>query len=267
MNELQGPLYHKDRRYVSSSQLKMLLSDPEEHYRRYILNEPQEAKDYYDFGTYIHALFLEPETVADSFVFSETLERKGPSWDRLVAENPSKTCLSKLQRQQAQQVYDLVVKAPIRLHNGQEIILSIKDLLTGGEAECTHVIENALCRGAKGLKVRCDYKGTLFGKPTIYDIKTMSDSLTMVNIRKVCEKYEYALSAAMYQDVVKQSTGIDHDFVFIFINKSPRSESDAIRVVKASELFLHKGRAQYMYAIHKYELAMKTNNLLTLMEV
>lgn len=258
--------YHKDRKYLSSSQLKLLMSDPMAHYKQYILNEPQEPKDYYDFGTYIHALILEPDTIESKFVISPGMERKGPGWEALVAANPDKICLTKVQEQQARNMLALCNKNTVPIHTkGQLIEVPFASLFQRGTPEDTHLMQPS--NGHMGIKVRCDYRGDFLSTPTIFDIKTTSETLNDKNIAKICALYKYELSAALYRDVVYHSTGVEHDYVFVFINKAPKSEQDVVRVVRASDAFLNRGRRLYHQAVVQYELCKKNNSWVGLMEV
>ena len=64
--DLSNDEYHANRTHVSSSVLKTAVSDPKKYYEKYILkidNTPKTLQAAFDFGTYVHTLILEPETV------------------------------------------------------------------------------------------------------------------------------------------------------------------------------------------------------------
>ena len=63
INKCDNEDYHKDRKFKSSSTLKLFLKDPKEYYKRYVVGEEREEmyKSAYDFGSYMHSILLEPD--------------------------------------------------------------------------------------------------------------------------------------------------------------------------------------------------------------
>ena len=59
INKCDNENYHKDRKFKSSSTLKLFLKDPREYYKRYVVGKKREDtyKSAYDFGSYMHSIF------------------------------------------------------------------------------------------------------------------------------------------------------------------------------------------------------------------
>lgn len=219
--------YHGDIEYLSSSALKLILRDIRAYYRRYIegIDDFKANQDALDFGTYIHALLLEPEKVDEEFTTFDGM-RRGKLWDEFKKLNTHKKILGNLEIIKAQHIQDVFNKNDIA-----------KSLISNGKAEetlCTELF------GVK-IKVRADYITP--GK--VIDVKTTSGSLKPESIAYTCHKYDYDLSAALYVDAFKKETGVPHDFYFVFVSKDPVD----IQVFKASKQMIDNGRRKYKKAL------------------
>lgn len=175
--------YHGDRTHLSSSALKLLLKDEVEFAKKYVLNQseanPPGLQAAFDFGTYIHAKLLEPETISEDFTFNpKNKDEKG------------------------------------------KIYIDHKQLILASELEMayeSHPIASKIISGGKAEQ-------TFFGKLDGVNIKVRADYL-VGNPKKIT------------------------DFVFVVLHKKKKY----CTIVKASESFLEKGRAQYKKAIAKYK--------------
>lgn len=237
-NTCSNEEYHSDRTFYSSSALKLLLKDKGAFYRKYILNEKQEEKVNHNFvfGSYMHTLILEPHLVHEEYVqFSG--DKSSQKYKDFVKENKGKQILT-----------------PTAWNNGQYLYSQVKEspafkYVEKGEPELT------FCGKLHGMpiKVRADY---LCGD-YILDVKTTSTSVAdMKNIERACANYGYALSAALYLDMMKKKRPELKRFLFWFINK----QSGQDLLVQASEDFLEYGRQQYKEAINIYKDAVKNNS-------
>jgi len=239
--------YHGDREYVSSSVLKKILFDPQEYYRNYVLGMGKETskaqQNAFDFGTYIHALLLEPHTIEHDFAFFQGLRRKGKAWDEFKEEHK-----------------DRIIVTPSQRDMGERMEKNFNaDLLSTSIArDPSAVFEETVCAEINGVKVkvRTDCRrGTDIG-----DVKTTAEPLSTDNwlqlCSKVCMQWDYDLSAALYCDVLEAVTGKKHYFHFFFISKV-----DAVcRYVKASQQFIENGRRKYLDAIEVLKEANKKDN-------
>ena len=89
INKCDNEDYHKDRKFKSSSTLKLFLKDPREYYKRYVLGEEREDtyKSAYDFGSYMHSLLLEPDKTNDEFAVFEGATRRGKAYEEFKSNN------------------------------------------------------------------------------------------------------------------------------------------------------------------------------------
>lgn len=229
--------YHSDREYISSSGLKKMLRDPEDFYKTYVLGDSeQEYNPAFAFGSYMHSLILEPDTVEDEYVIFDGAVRRGNKWDDFKEEHKDKTIITQSQKQQAVFMYNAYME------NKQAV-----DLIKNGTPEETLAVE---IDGIK-IKVRCDYRqGNM-----ISDVKTTFYGVSKEEVLNTCLKYDYDLSAALYVDAFTQHLNIPHEFYFIFINKK---EPTNCEVYKASEQFIENGRRKYKKAIELLKKARET---------
>ena len=225
--------YHAEGNYVSSSGLKLILDDEIEFVKKYFLKEKkQQPEDAFAFGTYIHALLLEPHLVKENLKIFQGARRFGKAWDDFQAENKDKLIVTP---------NELMAGAKIEFAYRQHKIA--KGLLSDGEAEKTfcHTLKNGL-----GLKVRPDFVGQGY----IVDVKTTSEKLNNDTLAAVVARYAYDLSAAMYLDVVNKCQKEKvNDFYFLFIGKT----TSEIMVLKASPELIKRGREKYKEAANKYK--------------
>ena len=237
VNKCDNETYHGDRKFKSSSTLKLFLKDPREYYKRYVLGEEREEmyKSAYDFGSYMHSLILEPHKTILEFAVFEGATRRGKAYEEFKDANKGKTIIT---ASQAQQALDL-----LHLYNDH---VDTAGLIEQGVAEHT------LCVELEGMpiKVRADY----IKEGMIIDVKTSSDPVDKYSAAKTIIRFDYDLSAALYVDAFKKYTGQDHEFVFAFLNK----QNGDVGILKASEDLLNNGRKKYKAAIKGLAEAEKT---------
>lgn len=225
--------YHGNKTHISSSGLKLILKDPDEYYRKYIIGEKDESKSFFDFGTYIHALILEPHIVKDEFAIFGGAIRRGKLYEEFLEKHVGKIILTKSE-------FDLGKK----LMEGYNLNPHATELVKNGVAEDTYGAEiNGVL-----VKVRTDY----ITDNAIIDVKTTSSSLSLREVRETIEKYDYDLSAALYLDVVNLSRPDNkkiENFSFIFTSKK---DCDTL-VVDASDELIEHGRNKYLSAINKFK--------------
>ena len=237
INNCDNEDYHKDRKFKSSSTLKLFLKDPKEYYKRYIVGEPREDmyKSAYDFGSYMRSIILAPENTEKEFAVFEGATRRGKAYEEFKSNNEGKTIIT---ASQAQQALDLMY-----LFNED---VDTTGLIQGGVAEQTLCVE----LDGMPIKVRADYKK----EGMIVDLKTSSDPVDRFSAAKTIIRFDYDLSAALYVDAFTKHTGTSHDFIFAFINK----QNGDVGILKASEELLENGRKKYKAAIKGLEEAQQT---------
>jgi len=233
-DEITNEVYHGDRKYESSSSLKLYLKDPKEYYSRYVLGKKKEEryKSAYDFGSYIHSLILEPDKTDSEFAVYEGLTRRGKAYEKFKGENEGKIIITHSQWLQSQSIMEAYTDNQLAMN-------SIKD----GTPEQTLCVELEGMR----IKVRADY----VRDGEIIDIKTTGDPVDKFAAGKTCARFDYDLSAALYVDAFSAYYNKSHDFYFMFINKM----SNEIEILKASKEFLENGRRKYKKAIQLLKTA------------
>jgi hypothetical protein len=235
--DISNEEYHGDRTYVSSSSLKKMLRDPEGFYKQYVLNDPSMKLSgaALDFGTYLHTMILEPETLDDVVAVYQGKVRRGREYDKFCADNEGKIIMVKSNEEFANQLANNIRKHP-----------AAAELFEGGQAEQTLCVE---LDGVK-VKVRCDY----LKDKQIIDLKTTGNGVSYDEMVNTCLKFDYDLSAALYCDAFTQITGEEHGFTFCFTSK----QTSECAVVKASKQFLENGRKKYKTAIKQLKKARET---------
>ena len=233
--------YHADLKFMSSSNLKLLLKDPEQFYKERILGErePQAPKAAFDEGSLVHALILEPHVVEDEFAFYPGMRKHGKDWEAFkhAPENAGKVLLSEPQRKRC----EFYVEAYNRLP-------AAKELIQGGEAEHTICHKYA----DLDLKVRTDYINV--DKGYIVDVKTSSFPVDRESFAMTIEQWSYQLSASMYCKLAELEYDKPFDFYFVAISKR---EQDC-QVYKVSKRTYQQGAQMMAKAISVYKRCMET---------
>lgn len=224
VKDMTNDEYHSDNGYYSSSQLKLMLQDPELFHQKYILKKTkQEKKEVFDIGNAVHIRLLEPEKYEDEVAFWDGKIKRGAKWDEFKSKHDGKIIIGNMAKFQVDLAINNVLNTPSTL-----------PYLTGGQAEVSYFGE------LEGLpvKIRTDYLGK--GNSFIQDIKTTTGLITELSVKKKIEQLDYDLSAAQYCDL----TGVDK-FVWIFTSK----DFESCRVFIASPEMLENGRKKYKDAI------------------
>jgi len=245
--------YHADREYKSSSALKLIIKDPREYYRKYVLNETESmSKDALNIGSYAHCRVLEPHLEEVEFAHFTGSRRSGPEWKEFEEANQGKIIITNSQKSLVDTMIRNYEENSVTLgDHGNEKEVQISSFFRGGAAEET------LCGEINGYKVKCrfDYRKEFEDFGSINDLKTTAGSITSKkDVEEICEYWNYALSAALYVDLAVQATGKEHDFYFIFMSK----KDFKCRIFKASEAFLERGRRDYLLAIELLKKAEAT---------
>ena len=249
-NEISNEDYHGDRTYVSSSALKLILKDPKEYFKVYVKNEKNNiSRAAFDFGTYVHALVLEPETIDKEFALFEGASRRGKVYTEFKEINKGKIIITKSQALKA----DVMVEKLRENTKANNLI----DLEEGS-------VEQTLCVELDGVKVkvRTDYNNQtvakindqLFPFGLIIDVKTTSDPIDKFSIGKTIARYDYDLSAALYVDALQEQLGTDQTFIFCFMSKL----TNEVEMYQASDEMIANGRRKYKAAIKKLKAARLT---------
>lgn len=237
---LTNEQYHGDRNFISSSGLKLLYTDPQEYYQKYVLgNWPdQKASSGLSFGTAAHYAILEPHLYATEVVTFTGGIRRGKVWEEFLAENAGKTILTKPEREKL----DLLVPS---YHANEQAVELV--------APCQ--FEHSLGAVVDGVNLKCRCDGIDVDRGIIIDVKTTAFSSAVESFSQTAKELYYDLSAAVYVEVAKQVYDKDFSFYFIVLSKSDMN----CRVFKTSKLTLAEGYSKMATAIETYKRCLLTN--------
>ena len=233
INHCTNEQYHGDNGYLSSSNLKLLLKDPEK-FKHEILdgNRVNKQVNAFDEGNYAHSLILEPHTIPDEYAFFPGFRKMGKDWDEFKLKNSDKIMLSKPQKHRVERWVEAYSKRPEAV-----------SLISGGEAELSVAGDLA----GVPVKVRADYINV--DKGYIADVKTTAYSPELDSFKYVVNSLNYDLSAALYCKMFGQEFNKKFDFYFIVLGK----RDIVCEVYKASEETLRGGELLVMEALSKYK--------------
>ncbi len=225
--------YHGDRRYLSSSALKLLHKSPQDFYKKYILGEKEVVTNEaaLTFGTCAHVIVLEPHLIESEIVVYPGKVRAGKEFQKFKEEHAGKNILIQSEVDKLMLLYDKYTKD----HNAVR-------LMQGTEVEATY------CSTIDGfpVKVRCDAINKDTG--VIVDIKTTSKGNNVEEFKDACAQLYYDLSAALYCDVCADYYGRPFDFYFVVLSKKDNN----CKTYKASKEMLERGRLLIKEAIAIY---------------
>lgn len=247
-NKCSNEYYHSNRSHKSSSALKLILKDPRQYYKNYVLNEPQNFNsDALSVGSFAHTRILEPHLVEEEYAIFTGARRSGDAWKEFKEKAGDKTIITSSQKRLVDEMIRSYEKASVILGNADnEKEVMVSSFFNEGVAEET------LCGEINGYKVktRFDYRKEFDDFGSINDLKTTATALgsaTLEDVEEICAYWGYDVSAALYVDLVTQETGKPYDFYFIFISK----KDHVTKIFKASEGMLQRGRDKYLLAIDR----------------
>ncbi len=239
INHVTNTEYHADQKYLSSSNYKTLLKDPETFYKEKILGQKEARVESNSFteGSLTHSLILEPDQVQHEYAFFEGMRKAGADYERFLAANTDRTVISRPQRIRSENNKAAFLKNPQAV-----------ELLSGGFPEQT------ICVDLNGIptKIRCDYINV--EKGYIADVKTTSYPADVDTFRMTISQWSYDLSAALYAHVAEQYYGKKFDFYFVVIQKSDL----VCEVYKASQATIDRGMLQIAKAATIYKQCLQT---------
>ena len=230
--------YHAEKEHLSSSNLKMLLKDPEKFYQEKVLGNREEVssntQNAFSEGSYAHSLILEPDLVDKEFTIFSGMRKQGNEWESFKsdASNFGKTILSKAQQ----------LKVNMWVKSFKALPTAV-NLIKNGQAELSLFGE---LQGVP-VKVRADYINIEDGY--IADIKTTSGPSDVDNFRLTVESFEYDLSAALYCSMFELHYGRPFSFYFIVLGKRDLN----CEVFKLSNANMTMGKQKIIKALNIYK--------------
>jgi exodeoxyribonuclease VIII len=238
--------YHADREYLSSSVLKKALKSPA-LYQDFLLNGYQPKNlDSLHFGTLVHAMILEPDTVQKRFaIFNPPVNDK-----RTKLYKEAKAEFDKVKGNRIAIDQDSFDRANILVSRLTEDA-SASSMLQTGEAEVSFFGE----LDGRKIKVRTDFID--YENKRIIDIKTTKDATYSSFNRDFKWNYDYDLSAALYTDMVSLIMGEKYTFHIIALHKE---DPFGVAIYDISDESMEVGRQKYLRAIRNIRDCENTGN-------
>lgn len=253
-NVISNEDYHDNRTHISSSGIKLMLKDPRQFYKQYVLNEEGSGPTgpALAIGSYLHCMILEPHLLDVEFAIYPGAQRRGKVYEEFAKENQDKTILTLSQDRHVRTLVDNFNGSKIIIGNhGNEKEVMINSFFTKGKPE------ESLFGELEGIKtkVRFDYRKEWEDYGSINDLKTTGDYCSSKEeAENICAKWGYDVSAALYVDMVEKYTGKPHDFYFTIISKKTLTT----HIYKASKQMIESGRAKYIEGLRRIKLARET---------
>lgn len=231
--------YHSDREYLSSSGIKLLYSDPEEFYRKYILGEQQESNNQValDFGTAAHTMILEPHLFDGQVLEYTGGSRRTNDFRDFKAAHPEKLIFLPHEMEKLS-----ALKAAFQNHPQ-------KGLLENS------LYEHTLCSEINGVKVKCRADSICPERGIITDIKTTSYASGLSQFKETLQRSHYEISAALYCIIAEQIYGKPFSFYFIVLSKDDLQ----CHIYKTSFDTLELGKSRTRAALEFFKRAKLTN--------
>jgi len=265
---------------ISPSSLVTFLNSPAEYHQRYILGKRPEQTEAMLVGEAIHCAILEPDkfdsrfaTVSPEVNYIKTADeiieaikahgekpvsrRKGDLISQLLALDPDARILDVYLDEVTESGRKLLKPSDFKMCLDIQSKVKSHDwlsrVLSKGNAEqwvWSQFTENTIIHG------RMDFFSNEFNQPVILDFKTVKSAHPESFQRQIFNEKLY-VQAAMYCDMVKDSTGKDPLFAWVTIEKS---EPYVIEIYAADFGLLEAGRSTYHKGAQRLIEATESNN-------
>lgn len=237
--------YHTDYSRLSPSMLSVLAKSPEEFHARFIAKtmktEPTEAMV---FGTLLHTLIMEPETVDERFIVASKVDRRTKegkaAWSEFLSKADGREIVS-------EDVFDECTKAADAVLQHDQVAK-----LLGRKAD----IETPLPWELLEVPMKCRPDAVYHDLRLIVDYKTTEDASPKEFARSV-HKYGYDRQAWAYREAVFQITGEMYRFLFVCVNKT-EPYTAAVYELGPSEML--GGEASGCALVRDYKRRVETND-------
>lgn len=239
VNHVSNAEYHADKKYLSSSNLKTLLKNPQQFYEEKILGlKTPSVGSHFDEGSLTHSYILEPQVVQREYAFYPGMRKAGAEYEEFKLANKGKMVISRPQAVRVEQY----VKA---YRKNQSAVSLIKQ----------GTPEHTMCTEIAGVPVKARTDWISIDDGIIVDVKTTGMPADLDSFRLTMNNFSYDLSAALYAMVAEQIYGKAFEFYFVVIDK----KSFVCHVYKASEETMRKGQMQVLKALELYKQCKETN--------
>lgn len=230
--------YHADRTHLSSTGLKTLLKDPAAFYAEYVLGESDRAeKSFFDEGSFVHSLILEPEKVAIDYAIFSGLRKQGTAWEDFKYQNAGKKILSLPQVTRCEALLKAynALPAALEIMKGtlpeHPMVAVLKDTAVKARADAINVAEGYLV-----------------------DVKTTSMESDIGCFSATVEQYLYQLSASLYCSIAENTYKRPFDFYWLVLSKADQG----CEIYKASAATLLQGSIMVNAALALHKKCLET---------
>jgi len=249
LESLSNDAYHRNPAVGSTSLKKLLDVTPAR--LRFLLDNPEEKRsEALVFGSLLHSLILEPDTVFDRYVIeTEKLQDK----TKAVRNGGSKEIWEDLKKTADATGKDLVKN---------ELWLATQSAANAIKShDFFHVIagsrkEVSLFSMIEGVSCKARYDAWNQDMGIVIDLKTMRRSLSNRAIQREIIDRAYHLSAAMYLRVGRELKLNTTKFVWMFIENFPPY---SCRFVEASKALIETGERDFLHCLEIYRDCMERN--------
>lgn len=217
-----------ERPEISNSDLKEIKKSIQ-HYLKYKQN-PKKPTPAMEFGTAVHTYFLENDLFRKNYMVSELVDKRTKEYKNFVKENPTCIILS-------QEDFDKILNIESNMPN------NIKELIN----DTNNTFEQAIIFDYNNIECRAKLDIINHEKRLIIDLKTCNSA---IDIHKTIMNFEYYRQSKFYQIAMKQTTGYDYDFYFIFLETE---EPFGSRLIKLDDNYLDYAKREIDELLFTYE--------------
>jgi len=259
MNEKE----YRNHPAVSYSGLKIIAQKTMRHYQHEIIEGNKKITSAMEFGRAAHLLFLEPEKFNDMYKvapYCNLTSIKGVTsyleWLANAVDKPyNPDC--KIQELRGQ-IADLKQCANFEIiaEDDLQIIQTMQSELQSSATYNVLIKSGKVEQSFFGNIASVDVKGRAdfisdFNGGVIIDIKTCQLADERAFLRDAY-KYYYHMQAWIYQELVRQETGVTMPFIFIAIEKEA---PHCVNFIQLPDDMIELGRVQALIALETYELS------------
>lgn len=239
LNECSNSEYHSDTEFLSSSDYKLILTNPAEFYKKkYMTVEPQAVQDHFVLGSYTHSYILEPHITDSEFVVFDGLRKAGAAFKEFELKHPGKSILNKGQYEKA--------KRMIKGYNSRPEAVSL--ISAPGFSEQT------ICVELNGIKTKVRPDRISVEQKYIVDIKTSAHDVDLDSFKQTIDHWDYILSAVVYLQAAELHYGVKLDFYWLALS----TKTGNCELYKLSDATRKKGEMKLLEAVKKYKQCLAT---------
>lgn len=233
MTGLPNDLYHAERDHLSSTSLKLFAKNPKKYKRIYVdkgsdedAAEPEGDK-YKKFGTLVHSIVLEPETLDDLYAVFDN----GPDGEPWNARRKLHSQWKEIKERETGKRFLHSSEFNTAMACAEEAMSNARaaELING--TELRHRELSVFCAdGESGVRIKARFDLLLMyeGRPTIVDVKTTAADASPEGFSSTLGNLGYDVSAALYCMAFHTITGVWPRFLWIVIEKDKDGDNQCV---------------------------------------